>query len=150
MELLDAINGRMSVREYTEEPVNDAVLRELIEAAIEAPSAINQQPWAFIVVKDRECLTRISDRAKTHLLKASLAAPAHRFREMLNDPKFDIFYHAPVLIVIAASEPTDWVRTRSPSRPIGRVLDPFSQTMRMHDAGVLFNGTRLYRRCADG
>ncbi|MFA9387488.1 MAG: nitroreductase family protein, partial [Methyloceanibacter sp.] len=72
MELLDAINGRMSVREYTEEPVNDAVLRELIEAAIEAPSAINQQPWAFIVVKDRECLTRISDRAKTHLLKASL------------------------------------------------------------------------------
>ena len=108
MELLDAINGRMSVREYTEEPVNDAVLRELIEAAIEAPSAINQQPWAFIVVKDRECLTRISDRAKTHLLKASLAAPAHPFREMLNDPKFDIFYHAPVLIAIAASEPTDW------------------------------------------
>ena len=108
MELLDAINGRMSVREYTEEPVNDAVLRELIEAAIEAPSAINQQPWAFIVVKDRACLTRISDQAKNHLLKASLAAPAHPFREMLNDPKFDVFYRAPVLIVIAAAEPTDW------------------------------------------
>lgn len=108
MELLEAIDGRRSVREYTEEPVDDAVLRELIEAAIKAPSAINLQPWAFIVVKDRSCLNRISDQAKTHLLKASLAAPAHPFREMLNDPKFDIFYRAPVLIVIAATEPTDW------------------------------------------
>lgn len=108
MELLEAIDGRRSVREYTEEPVDDAVLRELIDAAIKAPSAINLQPWAFIVIKDRSCLTRISDQAKTYLLRASLAAPAHPFREMLNDPKFDIFYRAPVLIVIAAAEPTDW------------------------------------------
>ncbi len=108
MEILEAINGRVSVREYTEEPVDNEVLRELIEAAIKAPSAINQQPWAFIVVKDTARLNRISDQAKTHLLKASLAAPAHPFHEMLNDPKFDIFYRAPVLIVIAAAEPTDW------------------------------------------
>ena len=108
MELLEAIDGRMSVREYTEEPVDNEVLRELIEAAIKAPSAINQQPWAFIVVTDRARLNRISDQAKTHLLKVTLAAPAHPFREMLNDPKFDIFYRAPALIVIAAAEPTDW------------------------------------------
>jgi nitroreductase len=108
MKLLEAIDGRRSVREYTEEPVDDAMLRELIEAAIKAPSAINQQPWAFIVVKEKSCLTRISDQAKAHLLKASPGAPAHPFREMLNDPKFDIFYHAPVLIVIVAAEPTDW------------------------------------------
>jgi len=108
MDLLEAIDGRRSVREYTGEPVEDTVLRELIEAAIKAPSAINQQPWAFIVVKEKSRLTRISDQAKAHLLKATLAAPAHPFREMLNDPKFDIFYDAPVLVVIAAAEPTDW------------------------------------------
>jgi nitroreductase len=108
MELLEAINGRRSVREYTEEPVDDADLRALIDAATNAPSAINQQPWAFVVVKDRVRLGRISDQAKAHLLKASLAAPAHPFREMLNDPKFHIFYHAPALVVIAAAEPTDW------------------------------------------
>jgi len=108
MELLEAIDGRRSVREYTDEPVDDAVLRTLIDAAIKAPSAINQQPWAFVVVNDPALLTRISDQAKAHLLKASLGAPAHPFREMLNDPKFHIFYHAPVLVVIAAAEPTDW------------------------------------------
>lgn len=108
MELLEAIDARRSVREYTDEPVDDDVLRKLIEAATKAPSAINQQPWAFVVVKDKSRLDRISDQAKAHFLKATLSAPAHPFRDMLNDPKFHIFYGAPVLIVIAASEPTDW------------------------------------------
>ena len=51
MELLQAINDRRSVREYSDELVDDALVRELIGAAIQAPSAINQQPWCFIVVK---------------------------------------------------------------------------------------------------
>jgi nitroreductase len=108
MELLEAIDGRRSVREYTDEPVGDATLNALIEAAIKAPSAINQQPWSFVIVKDQALLQRISDQAKAHLLKASLGAPARPFRDMLNDPNFHIFYHAPVLVVIAAAEPTDW------------------------------------------
>jgi nitroreductase len=108
MELLQAINGRRSVREYSDEGVDDALLSELIDAAIQAPSAINQQPWCFIIVKQQALLAEISERAKGHLLKASLAAPAHPFRDILNDPKFHIFYHAPVLIVIATAEPTDW------------------------------------------
>jgi nitroreductase len=108
MELLQAIKERRSVREYTGQDVSDAALRELIDAAIQAPSAINQQPWCFIVVKDRQLLGHISAKAKAFLLKASLGAPAHPFRDMLNDPKFDIFYQAPVLVVIAAAQPTDW------------------------------------------
>ncbi|MGH6735885.1 MAG: nitroreductase family protein [Methyloceanibacter sp.] len=106
MELLRAIDGRRSVREYTDAPVDDEVLRELIEAAVKAPSAINQQPWSFIVIKDKARLASMSDQAKAYFLKASLGAPAHR--DMLNDPAFHIFYHAPVLVVIAAAEPTDW------------------------------------------
>jgi nitroreductase len=108
MDLLEAIRKRRSVREYTGEPVDDTVLRELIEAAVLAPSAINQQPWTFVVIKDADRLAQISRKAKSHLLKASLSEPAHSFREMLNDPDFDIFYHAPALVVIAAADPTDW------------------------------------------
>lgn len=108
MELLQAITDRRSVREYSDEPVDDALLRRLIDTAIQAPSAINQQPWCFIVVKRPELLADISRKAKAYMLKASLSAPAHPFRDMLNDPKFDIFYHAPVLVVIGTAEPTDW------------------------------------------
>jgi nitroreductase len=107
-DLWAVLAGRRSVREYTEAPVADAHLHALIDAAIQAPSAINQQPWAFVVIKDRALLDIVSDRAKSHLLKASLGAPPHPFREMLNDPAFHIFYHAPAVVVIAAAEPTDW------------------------------------------
>jgi nitroreductase len=67
MELLEAINGRRSVREYTDEVVNDTILRELIGLAVQAPSAVNQQPWSFVVIKDRALMTHISDRAKVHM-----------------------------------------------------------------------------------
>jgi nitroreductase len=70
MELLQAINGRRSVREYSAEPVDDALVRELIDAAVQAPSAINKQPWCFIVVKRSKLLAEISDKAKAHMLKS--------------------------------------------------------------------------------
>ena len=41
MELLEAINGRRSVRDYTDETVSDTVLQELIGLAVQAPSALN-------------------------------------------------------------------------------------------------------------
>ena len=75
MELLQAIHGRRSVREFTDEPVSDATLHELIDAAIQAPSAINQQPWCFVVVQEQALLARISDQAKAHLLRLRWARP---------------------------------------------------------------------------
>lgn len=54
MEVLQAIRVRRSVRSYTSEPVPDEVLSRLLEAARLAPSAMNYQPWRFIVVKSKE------------------------------------------------------------------------------------------------
>ncbi len=83
-------------------------MHELIDAAIQAPSAINQQPWCLVLVREQTLRARISDHAKAHLWQASLGTPAHPFRDMLNDPQFHIFYRTPVLVVIAACQPTDW------------------------------------------
>lgn len=45
MDVLDAVNRRMSVRAFKSDPVDAAVLRELLEAAARAPSGGNLQPW---------------------------------------------------------------------------------------------------------
>ena len=104
MDVRDAIYGRRAVREFTTEPVEEAALRGLIDAAVQAPSAVDQQPWLFTVVRDRKLLARISNEAKAHMLRTSQAALAsHHFLHILNDPKFDIFYSAPVLVVISAA-----------------------------------------------
>lgn len=51
---------RRSVRSYTAEPITDDAILTLLKAAMAAPSAGNQQPWEFIVVRDRAVLTEIT------------------------------------------------------------------------------------------
>lgn len=104
MNVKEAIYGRRAVREFTAEPVEEGLLRQLIDAAIQAPSAVNQQPWLFTVVRNKELLAHISNEAKAHLLKTSPAALAsHHFQHILADPAFDIFYGAPVLVLISSA-----------------------------------------------
>ena len=56
---MDAILTRRSIRRYTKEPVPTNVIKELLEAAMCAPSADNEQPWQFIVINDRRILDEI-------------------------------------------------------------------------------------------
>lgn len=58
---MDNILTRRSIRKYTEEPVSEAETRKLLEAAMSAPSAANQQPWHFVVINDREILNKIPE-----------------------------------------------------------------------------------------
>ena len=51
---MKVIQDRRSIREYTSEPVSDQDLDVILEAARQAPSGENAQPWRFIIVKDRE------------------------------------------------------------------------------------------------
>ncbi len=63
VDVLEAIGKRRSVRKYTGDPVTDDEVRELLEAAIAAPSAGNAQPWRFIVVRDQELLEKLVQAA---------------------------------------------------------------------------------------
>jgi len=54
-------------------------------------------------------LGKISREAKAHMLRSSpVALMSHHFQKILNDPSFDIFYHAPALIVISAVSEIPW------------------------------------------
>lgn len=110
MDLNVAITARRAVREYLARAVDEATIRNLIDAAVQAPSAFNQQPWTFTVVRDQAVLDRVSREAKSHLL-ATLPANAQSdgLRPHLQDPDFHIFYHAPVLILISAAAQGPWI-----------------------------------------
>lgn len=109
MDLEQAIHSRRSVREYTPESIARPMLEKLVAAAIQAPSAVNEQPWLFTVVQGRDRLAQISRDAKAHALTAPPQNLAlHRLHELRDDPGFDIFYGAPVLIVIASATHGRW------------------------------------------
>jgi len=59
MDAMEAILTRRSIRKYTKQPVPDEVLKELLEAAMCAPSAGNRQPWCFVIINDRKILNEI-------------------------------------------------------------------------------------------
>ena len=52
--VLSAIYSRRSVRQYTQDPIDDAKIKEIIKAGMWAPSGLNNQPWRFAIVKDPE------------------------------------------------------------------------------------------------
>jgi len=98
MELLEAIRQRRAMRAYTPKAVEEATVRDLLEAAVQAPSASNLQPWSFAVIQDRALLRELSEEAK-----ATLAHDPHWKSHLpLTDPAFDIFYGASTLVVICA------------------------------------------------
>jgi len=105
MDLIEAIFQRRAVRDYTEAKVTATRIHELFNAAVQAPSAMNQQPWVFAVFQGKARLKDFSDRAKAHFLAKKL--PHFGFHERgdtLTEPDFNIFYNASTLLVICARD----------------------------------------------
>lgn len=58
---MNAIFNRASVRVFKDAPVEKEKIEMLLKAAMQAPSAGNQQPWEFIVVEDKKTLEQLSE-----------------------------------------------------------------------------------------
>ncbi len=52
---------RRSIRSYTDEPVSEEEVEQMLRAAMAAPSAGNEQPWHFVVVRDADAMERITE-----------------------------------------------------------------------------------------
>jgi nitroreductase len=59
LDALTAIKTRRSVRAYTPEPVSDALVEEILRCGMQAPSACNEQPWQFVVLRDKAILAKV-------------------------------------------------------------------------------------------
>lgn len=110
LDIFQVVRARRAVRAYSPEVIDEPTIHTLLDAAVQAPTAVHLEPWAFTIVQDRATLGRISDRAKA-LLTAGVAhsrpdrgpgTVAERHLALLTDPGFNIFYDAGTLIVICA------------------------------------------------
>ncbi len=103
MAALDAIQARRSVRSYEPQRLDRAVVTQLLWAVVRAPTAVHQEPWAFVVIQDPATLKRLSDTAKPPFVqeahRASIDHGGHGL-DVFANPDFNIFYDAGTLIVI--------------------------------------------------
>jgi nitroreductase len=61
MDALEVMMTRRSVRAYTDASVSDDQVRQILAAGMQAPSARNQQPWQFVVLRQRERLYALAE-----------------------------------------------------------------------------------------
>lgn len=73
MELKEVLLKRRSVRKFTEEPVSDEMIEELLHAAMSGPSACNKKPWDFYVITNEEKLEELKGASKFTKFSAKLA-----------------------------------------------------------------------------
>ena len=75
MDVWTAITTQRAVRTFSDEPIPDDAIDRILEAGRRAPSSKNDQPWEFILVRDREQLRRLSEtgRYAGHLAGATVA-----------------------------------------------------------------------------
>ena len=62
--IVDLLKKRFSVRRFTDRPIPDGVLQDILEAGRLSPSGGNEQPWVFGVVTDRALIKRIAEAAR--------------------------------------------------------------------------------------
>lgn len=59
--VLENIHARKSVRQFTDEPVSQEHIETMLKAAMAAPTAVNYQPWRFVVVNERAQLDAMAE-----------------------------------------------------------------------------------------
>ena len=102
MELDLCIKGRRSVRSYLDRPVPKEVIDGLLDAAVWAPSGMNEQPWRFTVIQDREVIESLSRKTRELVMKSM---PFLEESEAASKSERDmIFYGAPLLIFISVKK----------------------------------------------
>jgi nitroreductase len=82
------------------------VVESLLTDAVQAPNSIDRQAWSFVVIQSRQRLARYSREALASL--SSELDP--ELARLVADPTFNIFYNAPMLVVICATLPDPMVR----------------------------------------
>lgn len=85
MELMEAILGRRSIRQYIPGDIDENDLAKILRAGMAAPSAGNEQPWHFITIRNRDTLKALSE--------------AHPYAEMVQSASLAILVCAEMEVV---------------------------------------------------
>ena len=108
----ETILARRSVRSYAPEPLDRNTIQSLLEAAVRAPTAMHEEPWAFVVVQDHALLQRLSDLAKPIFVEEVRHRNTHGSNHSFDHftrPDFNVFHGADTLIVICAKPSSQFV-----------------------------------------
>lgn len=73
--VIKSIMSRTSVRSYTDQTIQKKDLETIVKTGMSAPTAVNKQPWAFVVIDNKEMMNKLAEQLKNaSMLKNAAAA----------------------------------------------------------------------------
>lgn len=127
MELMDVILQRRSVRRYEPAPVPDELLEELLEAGLYAPSAVNRQPWYFVVIRSKEQMDKLVETMDyvSQRIEPNLKRRFERHPEVVKDTTAFVrrLGGAPVCILAFRLKPDDVDDALSTTQSIAAAIE---------------------------
>lgn len=102
MSEIDAIYKRRAVRNYKSQNVDEKTIHSLLAAAVQAPTAMHEEPWSFVVIQDKTLLNQLSDSIKGLIYNEARNNPKSMksLLTIIEQPDFHAFYNANTLVVI--------------------------------------------------
>jgi nitroreductase len=100
--VIDAIYNRRAVRDYLPQEIDQSVIQTLLDAAVHAPTAMQEEPWSFVIIQNENMLNRLSNSVKALIRSESQddSQQARHGLDLMNNPDFHDFYNASTLIII--------------------------------------------------
>ena len=131
--LFEAIRTQRAIRLYKPDPVPREMIREVIEAAIRAPSSGNRQQWGFMVIQDPELKLKIADYYRQNITAGIVSNRPPEDQRMWDETKYlaDHLHEVPVFILACIEDdgrPDDFAR--------GATIYPSVQNMLLAARGL--------------
>lgn len=107
--VIEAIKKRRSVRSYESKPIAKDIIKVVIDAGNEAPSAMNSQPWRFVVIKDKKIKEKLLGAALPNakkILEMAKDVDPERYEMIMKrygELKDPIYYSAPAIVFVIGS-----------------------------------------------
>jgi nitroreductase len=102
IDVMDAIYNRHATRNFLPEKIDSDIIKQLLDAAIHAPSALHEESRGFVIIQNKNLLDRISESAKLIINKSDnkKTIQSQHISEVTKQKEFNVFYNAHTLIVI--------------------------------------------------
>ena len=104
MDFRKLLENRRSVRQFEDQPVSIALVKEIINDSIKAPNASNKQAWNFIVIMNKEYMKKLSEVSRLGFIESVERNPNSPLKEyavnLKEKKKVNFFHDAPCLVYI--------------------------------------------------
>lgn len=104
-ETLKLIMNRQSVRTFKPDQIEEDKLQAILDAAIQAPNAVNQQMWHFSVIQNKELIAKMGGIIKDRMKNSGVEFLIN----MANKPGYDPLHHAPTVIFVTSDENAEYL-----------------------------------------